>query len=216
MKRRIERKQNKKRIKSLLIQLKPLRVHNVRFLNGYFIIYKGSAAVCHFYLKELPHWKLAIWLGKEGGYTMFGQITNLIDKFKPSYSELESNNVVDFKEKLIALIANGGFLDDEEKECYLEDLKIREEAKVWNLNAYRKVSSFIETYNQQNPDRFLELRDLGSGAMPRYWVDLFHAIGKDVVDDELTKLQEDVDSVCNIDKGRLPCYYTEEFERGRW
>jgi len=215
MKKRIVKKQNKNKIFALLAQLVPLRVCNVKLGSGYFVFKIGENAVCHFGLKELPHWKFGIWL-EENKVTIFGQITNLIDKFKPSRSDLVDENILSFRQKVLDIITSGGFLNDEDKQAYLEDLDIRRKATEWNLKAYKTVQSYIDKYNEANPSRYLELEANRVGVLPRYRVALFHERGKDIVGDELQKLQEAVDFVCNIDREDLPCYYLDSIERGRW
>ena len=216
MKKRIVKKQNKKQILALLAQLVPLRACNIKLGSGYFIFKIGENAVCHFGLKELPHWKFGIWLNEDKTYTTFGQVTNLIDKFKPSYSDLVDENILSFRQKVLDIIANGGFLNDEDKESYLEDLDIRKKAAEWNLKAYGAVQGYIDKYNEANQSRYLKLEDRGARVMPRYRIALFHERDKDVVGDELKKLQEEIDLVCNIDREGLPCYYLDSIERGRW
>jgi hypothetical protein len=122
MRQRDIKKRNKKIHCELLSRLKPFTVTDVRFYSHYFIFNAGSAAICHFRIKELPHWLFGIWITKHKP-VIFGQIEILIDKFKPSYSELNSDDPVKFREHLQILKNKGGFFSEEDKEVFEEEKK---------------------------------------------------------------------------------------------
>lgn len=63
--------------------------------DGYFVFDMGADSVCHFFIKEIPHWKFGIWFtisdepehkDQITGVTIFTRHTDDLDKFKPSRS----------------------------------------------------------------------------------------------------------------------------------
>ena len=81
------KKYNQKRHLEIVEQL-PFTLTNHTFGSGYFIFDMGPNVVSWFWLRELPDWKFGIWLGKNSSFEIFGQAIAMIDKFKPSRSEL--------------------------------------------------------------------------------------------------------------------------------
>lgn len=67
----------------------------IKYLSGYFIWEFGKNSVVHFKIKEIPDWLFGIWWDKPKGDilkgTLFTQYIDTIDKFKPSYSEINSS-----------------------------------------------------------------------------------------------------------------------------
>lgn len=67
-------------------------VEDEEFGDGYFIFGKGDNSVVEFKAKEFPDWSFGVWFypdeGKEGKARgqLFWQVTDFIDKFKPSAS----------------------------------------------------------------------------------------------------------------------------------
>lgn len=99
-------KTNKKKILSILKNLKPeFKATSIRFGNGYFIfsIGKGKNTVCHFEFKQIPDWKWGIWNNGNGSLSFFGEHDLLIDKFKPSrtYVSIEIEDEDDIENVLL-------------------------------------------------------------------------------------------------------------------
>ena len=78
-----------------------LNIENVEYLDGYFLFAMGTNSVVHFKIKECPGWLFGIWwreptlVGKRPKtYEMkgqfFAQYEEIIDKFKPSASQILS------------------------------------------------------------------------------------------------------------------------------
>lgn len=172
MRQRDIKKRNKKTHCKLLSYLKPFTVTDVRFYSHYFIFNAGSAAICHFRIKELPHWLFGIWITKHKP-VIFGQIEILIDKFKPSYSELNSDDPLKFREHLQILKTKGGFFSEEDKEAFWEEKKTLNKLKVANLQYYQEITKFIVNFNMAHDSMDLRLKDLGENTFPRYWVTVY-------------------------------------------
>ena len=223
MNKRKTEKRNKRVIEKVLEKLKPLHVCDVKYGNGYFIFTFGGNMVCHFHLKELPNWKFGIWLNDDNPghikHTLFGQVEILIDKFKPSRSDIDCTNAEDFVKEVNAIIAKGGFVDADQEEEFLSETQRKKESDIWNKRYYEHLCNFIKDFNKRHELICLKTRDLGANCMPRYWIDLYEEVGYDLPEEELPAIQAEVDAACDYDEaGRegLPCYFIQEAARGRW
>lgn len=93
MNKRIIKKRNKAVHLKLVSQL-PFTITNHTFGSGYFMLDMGPNAISWFWLKEFPSWKFGIWL-RNNSFEIFGQAISMINKFKPSRSELCYKNDID-------------------------------------------------------------------------------------------------------------------------
>lgn len=68
---------------------------DIEYLDGYFVFGTGTNSVIHFHVDECPGWKFGIWWGApeddniKGAF--FCQFEEIIDKFKPSASEIHKD-----------------------------------------------------------------------------------------------------------------------------
>lgn len=182
--RRQIKKRNKKYIKKVLNHI-PFKIKRTAFGDGYFILSFQPHSVCWFWLEEFPDWKFGIWLGQgdESGdyrkFEIFGQTIALIDKFKPSRSDLCETDISEFISELYLIQKGEGRWKE-----YLEETE-EEKARMLKVKAvndvqYTAIYSFIEARNKSvyaMPERvgereiILELKDGNSkhfSVSPRY------------------------------------------------
>ena len=98
MKLRTVKKRNKKIINKALCQLSG--VYNVHLRCSHLACFAfplQPAMECIFQLKQLPGWVFGIFLNGEGGYDIFGEISSLIDKFRPYHIPTCEKSVDKFK-----------------------------------------------------------------------------------------------------------------------
>ena len=74
---------------------KSITISNIEYRNGYFLFYMGKNSVVHFDIDELPEWKFGVWwkVPKDKNIstikgTLFAQLADGIDKFKPTNSNI--------------------------------------------------------------------------------------------------------------------------------
>lgn len=98
IKKKLERKENSAKINKILKEITDSFTLSDKVLgNSYFVFDRGENSVCHFTLKETPDWKYGLWLKDDGGYYIFGEHIELIDKFKPGRCYLDfEDNTIDF------------------------------------------------------------------------------------------------------------------------
>lgn len=100
IKNKIEKRKNRNKHQEILsiISQNGFTLDNVYYLDGYFIFPFEKSAVCHFRLKELPNYLLAIWLNvdEEHKIQLFAEHYDYLDKFKPSAVNYLSYNVYEF------------------------------------------------------------------------------------------------------------------------
>lgn len=98
IKKKIEGKENSIKINEILTEItNNFTLLDKVFGNSYFVFDRGENSVCHFTLKETPDWRYGLWLKDNGGYYIFGEHIELIDKFKPGRCYLDfEDNTTDF------------------------------------------------------------------------------------------------------------------------
>ena len=175
MNKRQLKKRNRKFI-DLIIRYIPYTLKKRCFGSGYFIFSFDESSVSWFYLKEFPEWKFAIWLNEEHGkYEIFGQHINMIDKFKPSRSELCEDNVQSFVDELHKIYTREDawleYLDEAAEEKARMDV-----VSLQNKIYYEALFNFIKGWNDKQDTKaewdfkciYLKLKDGGAGRSPRY------------------------------------------------
>ena len=88
------------------LELSGFHVQDVEFLDGYFIFEHGKDTVVYFHIKELRGWKFGIWFQKDNEdikFDFFAQYERDIDKFKPSASNLELEDLYECTSDIIEL-----------------------------------------------------------------------------------------------------------------
>jgi hypothetical protein len=229
MKDRKAKKRNKKFILNNILSKieKVFSIKDVRFGSGYFIFTYASASICHFHLKELPHWKCGIWLSQDQKkpltYDIFAQIEICIDKFKPYASEICFNNVDEFIEEMKKIKNNGGFDTKENEEYYHEELENLEKARIVNLENYSKVYNAIKKFNKENEEiAKLEIDDHNTGcwrSSPRYHFRFL--VEEELMNEDemlleklkpVTNLLEEIDEKYHMDK----CNFWHKVDSFEW
>lgn len=141
MKLRLTKKKNKKRVYKILEQL-PYTVTETRFGNGYFMYTFGEAAVCWFWLKELPALKCGIWLNKKG-FDIFAEHKECIDKFKPSYTQIACDSTAEFCKEL----EEYQFSNDEHwieyRDTIKHNIEYRRQTDEWNHKVRTLVNEVL-------------------------------------------------------------------------
>lgn len=162
-----EKKINTTLINNILKKLK-LTITKKVFGSGYFVFSFEKNSVCWFWLKELPEWKFGLWLGENETYSIFGEHTLMIDKFKPSRSYISFNNIKEFNYELNLI------LNKDEK--HLEYLQSVEETREYENKKFQYIfnyildfNNFIKEFNKtHNYNVVLELKDFGCHRSPRF------------------------------------------------
>ncbi len=176
MNKRQTKKRNKKVHQNLLSMI-PFTVKNDVYGDGYFIFEFGPAEICWFYLKEFSNWKFGIWL-TEYGYEIFGQGIASIDKFKPTYSEIATDDINEFVDDLFILLETYKGEDTKFTEYVASDNElIISNAKVQKVNNIRLdfVKLFIHNFNESFELIQLTLHDRNTKNMnisPRYQINV--------------------------------------------
>ncbi len=188
MKKRKLKKRNRLYIDSLIKQL-PYTLKKRVYGSGYFIFSFSESSVSWFWLKDFPDWKFGIWLNEEDNkrFEIFGQCISMIDKFKPSRSELCEDNITGFAKELYKIKSNHSDWQEyliEAEEAKNFDNRIRIQNRVYHI----AISNFIINWNKEQDKKsdddfkclYLKLVDGGSGRSPRYDIKIesykeFHA-----------------------------------------
>jgi hypothetical protein len=131
------KKRNRKLHEEIVSKL-PFTLTNHTFGSGYFIFDMGANSVSWFWLKELPGWKFGIWLGKNSSFEIFGQAISMIDKFKPSRSELShKDDLAGFVKDVCNIIDRHPdwkeYLDSAEEADLYEKRKRKFEQEVYQI-----------------------------------------------------------------------------------
>ena len=188
MKKRLLKKKNRNRILDILNNIKSegFNIKEKSLGNGYFIFTFEPSSVCHFKLKEFPDWKFGIWLEKDK-FSIFGENSYMIDKFKPSASILSFESVTsvsEFISELKVILSN----TDEEWNEYLSDAQKAKERdnKIHNINfkTNRSILNAIEEFNKDNPEVQLRLKDRKSKYFvchSRYIIEIY--LLKEILED---------------------------------
>lgn len=126
-------------------------VIDIEYSEGYFIFYYGKNSVCHFKLKKYPQWSFGIWLDyvpdeKDSGKDyiraeVFCQLTQFIDKFKPSRSEFLSE--IRFY-KIVDIDEDGEISKLNEFDLEIDDWEIHQFNLLWKrpyLAMYKDLCS---------------------------------------------------------------------------
>jgi len=183
---------NKRRINKILKCVDGY-VQYKKFYSGYFIIEFEKNSVCHFKIKSLPHWSFAIWLRPGKDFTIFGQVTILIDKFKPTRSDLCCINMKDFNDGINSILENDGFFDYEEMLCYYDELYEMKKLDEANLRIYNDSMVYITQLEKDNPKLSYDIKVLPQGWTPRY---TFEYIGEGEFDNDFyTKVSKDLNMI---------------------
>ena len=96
IRKKIMKRKNTQRQNILLDEIKKIfKIDTLLFTDGYFIFRMNPNAVCHFTINETPDWLYGIWLGENNNFHIFGEHTDLVDKFKPSRTYLSYENDID-------------------------------------------------------------------------------------------------------------------------
>ena len=105
MNKRQLKKRNTKYIKSILNSV-PFKKEKISFGSSYFIFEMEPNSIVWFWLKAFPEWRFGIWLNQDDyrKYEIFGQRISMIDKFKPSRSELCEDYAHNFNMELFNII----------------------------------------------------------------------------------------------------------------
>lgn len=110
---RLKCKQNKKVLKQILNSLRQdFTLSNIDI--------GSDNSVAHFSIDNIPEWKFGIWVyyspeTKRYPYELFGQVEILIDKFKPSRSDIDINDISLFK-NILNKMKDDGWKTLDEKE----------------------------------------------------------------------------------------------------
>lgn len=188
MKKRLLKKKNRNRILDILNNIKSegFNIKEKSLGNGYFIFTFEPSSVCHFKLKEFPDWKFGIWLEKDK-FSIFGENSYMIDKFKPSASIVSSESVTsvsEFISELKVILSN----TEEEWNEYLSDAQKAKERdnKIHNINfkTNRSILNAIEEFNKDNPEVQLRLKDRKSKYFvchSRYIIEIY--LLKEILED---------------------------------
>jgi len=144
MKKRKLKKRNRKHIDKVLSFI-PYTLKRRVFGSGYFIFSFEESSVAWFWLKEFPDWRFGIWLNEEDytKFEIFGQCISMIDKFKPSRSELCEDNIQCFVDELHKIY--------DKDDTWLEYLA---EAVEYNWNNQDYDLYIKERYNYYKPYEF--------------------------------------------------------------
>lgn len=127
MKHRIKAKKNKQLIYNNIFNpliKNGLKIECIKFRNGYYVFNFGKNKVSSFKIKGIPDILFCVW-NLNDGLKIFGDVIGYIDKFKPSHSILNFDNVnelISFANKIknsytesFANILKDKFIDDNEK-----------------------------------------------------------------------------------------------------
>lgn len=127
MKKRIKAKKNKQLIYNKIFNpliKNELKIECIKFRNGYYIFNFGKNKVSSFKIKGIPDILFCVW-NLNDGLKIFGDVIGYIDKFKPSHSTLNFDNVnelISFANKIknsynesLSNILKEKFIDDEKK-----------------------------------------------------------------------------------------------------
>ena len=158
---------NRTKINNILKELK-FKITKQVFGNGYFVFTFKESSVCWFWLIELPGCKFGLWLNENNTYSIFGEHTLMIDKFKPSASYISFETIEEFNNEL-NLVLN----KDEQHLEYLESI---EETKIYENKKFQYILNYILDFNnfikefdkRNNYNVVLELKDFGCHRSPRF------------------------------------------------
>ena len=141
-------------------------------------------SICHFKIKELPHWLFAIWISNDT-ITFFGEIEITIDKFKPGHTSVLYTDVGWFIQEIYSIIDKGGFRTLEQEKEYLETKSMIDEASIFNLETHQLIKQLLhDTLDDGHDVEFTE----NVGWDPHYHFDILDPITKQVSDDIETKV----------------------------
>lgn len=162
-----EKYNNKNKINKILENLN-YTIEKKVFGSGYFVFSFELNSVCWFWLKEFKGWKFAVWLNKDGTYSIFGEYILLIDKFKPSASYVSFKDIKDFNEDLQLILNKDekhlGYLKEIEEAIKYDKLK-----KEYLKSLTNDIYDYIKDFNYKYKNKYvLELKDYGSCRSPRY------------------------------------------------
>ena len=155
---------------------------NIEYLDGYYIFGKGTNSIVHFELKETPNWKYGIWwsipkkvynnvekkmiqpIYVEGIF--FAQYKDIIDKFKPSASTIQSSFTIVPEDKYNDIYHIGRYIDFIRTEPYLafcrdydfqdynmEYLSRRKAKHIFK--EWKRTDGHIKKWEQKLNDRFM-------------------------------------------------------------
>lgn len=199
---------NRTKINNILKELK-FKITKQVFGNGYFVFTFKESSICWFWLKEFPGWKFGLWLNENNTYSIFGEHTLMIDKFKPSASYISFETIEEFNNELNLV------LNKDEK--HLEYLESIEESKIYEnkknnyiLNYILDFNNFIKEFNKKHNDNVnLKLKDYGDHRSPRFEFELLYSYKKYY----LTKEQELelYFELSNIKEQNFNIEYAEDF-----
>jgi len=169
MKRRIIKKRNKKYIQNILNQLKG--VHKARFMCPRLVIFSFAnqpANDCIFRLKQFPKWLFGIFLDGEGGYDIFGEIEILIDKFRPYHTTTCEKNIVLFQKRLDRIIVNNGFINEEHRTIYQEEVIEIKSKQKFQFNMWKKMTAKIQEIEAKNKSIKIQIQNVNSKGFQSY------------------------------------------------
>ena len=172
---------NKNRILNILNNVShTVDFNDIRFGNGYFIFTFAENSIAWFFMKEFPEWKFAIWLNEDNeDYSIFGEAITLIDKFKPSYSTLSFENVIDFNNELPKILNNEGRWK-EYNENVKHGIKQDQLSDEFNKRAFDNISKYIKKveseFENNKVDTYIKIVDRNTNdfrCSPRYKLNEF-------------------------------------------